>query len=108
MDVVLQALTDPHRRVMVEALSGGDATAGALCALVPIAQPGASRHLAVLRDAGLVEVRQEGRQRVYSLRPEAFDEVSDWLEARRATWEHRFSALHTEVARGRRQRRETR
>ena len=74
---------------------------------VPIAQPGASRHLAVLRDAGLVDVRQEGRQRVYSLRPTAFSEVTDWLEHRRVVWERRFGALHTEVARGKRQRRET-
>ncbi len=107
MDVVLHALADPHRRVMVEALCEGEATAGELWALVPIAQPGASRHLAVLRDAGLVDVRQEGRQRVYSLRPAAFSEVTDWLEHRRVVWERRFGALHTEVARGKRQRRET-
>ena len=107
MDAVLHALTDPHRRVMVEALCEREATAGELCALVPIAQPGASRHLAVLRDAGLVDVRQEGRQRVYSLRPQAFGEVTDWLEHRRLIWEQRFGALHTEVARGKRRRRET-
>ncbi len=108
MDVVLHALTDPHRRVMVEALCLREATAGELSALVPIAQPGASRHLAVLRDAGLVDVRQQGRQRVYSLRPEAFTEVTDWLERRRLTWEQRFSALRTEVARGKRRERQGR
>jgi DNA-binding transcriptional ArsR family regulator len=107
MDVVLHALTDPHRRVMVEALCEREATAGELCALVPIAQPGASRHLAVLREAGLVDVRQEGRQRVYSLRPDALSEITDWLDRRRVIWERRFGALHTEVARGKRQRRET-
>ncbi len=108
MDLVLHALTDPHRRVMVEALCTREATSGELCALVPIAQPGASRHLAVLRAAGVVHVRQQGRQRVYSLRPEALTEVTDWLERQRLTWEQRFGALHTEIARGKRQRRDTR
>ncbi|CCH77961.1 putative transcriptional regulator [Nostocoides japonicum T1-X7] len=105
MDAVLHALADPHRRVMVEALCGGEATAGQLGALVPVSQPGVSRHLAVLRDAGLVDVRPDGQRRVYSLRPAALAEVDDWLTERRRVWEQRMAALHTEVARGRRQRR---
>lgn len=105
MDAVLHALADPHRRVMVEALCAGDATAGELGALVPIAQPGVSRHLSVLRDAGLVDVRPEGQRRVYTLRPDALEDVTDWLERRRLTWEQRMGALHTEVARGKHQRR---
>lgn len=106
MDAVLRALADPHRRVMVEALSSGEAAAGELGALVPVSQPGVSRHLAVLKDAGLVEVRAEGQRRIYRLRPEAFDQVSEWLLYRKRVWEQRMDALHTEVARGARQRRE--
>ena len=102
MDAVLHALADPHRRVMVGALCSGAATAGELGALVPVSQPGVSRHLAVLRDAGLVDVRPDGQRRVYSLRPKALGEVEDWLQQRLGTWQQRMGALHTEVARGKR------
>ncbi|WP_238705453.1 ArsR/SmtB family transcription factor [Serinicoccus profundi] len=104
MDAVLHALADPHRRLMVEALSVGETAAGGLGALVPIAQPGVSRHLSVLREAGLVDVRRDGQRRIYRLRPQGLVEVDDWLDARRQEWEHRMRALHTEVARGRRDR----
>ena len=93
---------------MLEALSAGPATAGELAALLPIARPGVSRHLRVLREAGLVEVRQEAQRRVYSLRPEPLAEVDEWLGQYRALWEQRLDALHTEVARGKRERRSIR
>jgi DNA-binding transcriptional ArsR family regulator len=105
MDAVLHALADPHRRVIVEALCSGEATAGELGALVPVSQPAVSRHLSVLRESGLVEVRPEGQRRVYSLRPEALGEVERWLDERLAVWNQRMGALHTEVARGKRSRR---
>jgi len=108
MDSVLHALADGSRRTMLEALSGRDATAGELAELLPIARPGVSRHLRVLREAGLVEVRQEAQWRVYRLRPEPLAEVDDWLGRNRALWEQRFSALHTEIARGKRERRSAR
>ena len=79
MDAVLHALSDSSRRTVLEALRYGEATAGELAALLPIARPGVSWHLRVLREAGLVEVRQEAQQRVYSLRPEPLAEVDDWL-----------------------------
>lgn len=90
---------------MLEALRDGEATAGDLAALLPIARPGVSRHLRVLREAGLVEVRQAGQQRVYTLRPEPLAEVDDWLAHYRSLWEQRLNALHTEVARGKKLRR---
>jgi DNA-binding transcriptional ArsR family regulator len=108
MDTILQALSDESRRTMLETLAGGPATAGELAALLPIARPGASRHLRVLRAAGLVEVRQQAQRRVYSLRPEPLAEVDEWLGRYRALWEQRLDALHTEVARGKRERRSTR
>lgn len=107
VDAVLHALSDGSRRTVLEALSQGEATVGALAALLPIARPGVSRHLRVLRDAGLVEVRQEAQWRVYSLRPEPLAEVDDWLGRYRSLWEQRLNALHTEVARGKKQRRST-
>jgi DNA-binding transcriptional ArsR family regulator len=108
VDAVLHALSDSSRRTVLEALSQGEATVGELAALLPIARPGVSRHLRVLRDAGLVEVRQEAQWRVYRLRPEPLAEVDDWLERYRSLWEQRLNALHTEVARGKKQRRSTR
>ena len=105
MEAVLRALADEGRRTMLETLTNGPATAGELAALLPIARPGVSRHLRVLREAGLVEVRQEAQRRIYSIRPEPLAEVDEWLTRYRALWEHRFDALHTEIARGKRERR---
>src|SRR2546427_2627234 len=69
MEAVLRAVADESRRTLLETLAGGPATAGELAALLPIARPGVSRHLRVLREAGLVEFRQEAQRRGYCLRP---------------------------------------
>ena len=108
MEAALKALADDSRRTMLEALADGPATAGELAALLPIARPGVSRHLRVLREAGLVEVRQDAQRRVYTLRPQPLAEVNDWLGRYLTLWEHRLDALHTEIARGKRERRSTR
>jgi DNA-binding transcriptional ArsR family regulator len=108
VEAVLRALADEHRRTLLEALAAGSATAGELAALLPIARPGVSRHLRVLREAELVEFRQEAQRRVYDLRPEPLAEVDEWLGQYRALWERRLDALHAEVARGKRERRSTR
>ncbi len=105
METTLRALADPSRRTILETLTGGPATAGELAALLSIARPGASRHLRVLREAGLVDVRQEAQMRVYSLRAEPLAEIDQWLGRYRDLWEQRLDALHTEVARGKRQQR---
>src|SRR5436189_6162402 len=108
MEAALRALADESRRTMLETLTGGPATAGQLAAMLPIARPGVSRHLRVLREAGLVEVRQDAQRRVYSLRAQPLAEIDDWLGRYRALWQQRLDALHTEVARGKRERRNTR
>ena len=105
MDAALKALADDGRRTLVEALAAGPATAGELAALLPIARPGVSRHLRVLREAGLVDVRQEAQRRVYSLRAAPLTEVNAWLTQHLALWDQRLDALHTEIARGKRERR---
>ena len=97
MEAALRALADESRRTMLETLTRGPATAGELAALLPIARPGVSRHLRVLREAGLVEVR-----------PQPLAEIDEWLGQYRALWEQRLDALHTEIARGKRERRSTR
>jgi DNA-binding MarR family transcriptional regulator len=88
MEAALRALADESRRTMLET--------------------GVSRHLRVLREAGLVEVRRDAQRRVYSLRPEPLAEIDEYLARYRALWEHRLDALHTEIARGKRERRSTR
>jgi DNA-binding transcriptional ArsR family regulator len=108
MEAALRALADPSRRTMVERLARGPVTAGELAALLPIARPGVSRHLRVLREAGLVEVRRDAQRRVYSLRPQPLAEIDDWLGRYRAICEQRLDALHTEVARGKREQRSAR
>ena len=108
MEAALKALADDGRRTLLATLAEGPATAGELAALLPIARPGVSRHLRVLREAGLVEVRQEAQRRVYSLRPEPLVEVNDWLSRYLAQWDQRLDALHTEIARGKRERRSNR
>jgi len=104
----VRALADESRRTLLETLARGPATAGDLAALLPIARPGVSRHLRVLREAGLVDVRQEAQRRVYALRPEPLAEVDEWLSRYRDLWEQRLDALHAEVARGKREGRSTR
>lgn len=108
MEAAVRALADESRRTVLETLADGPATAGELAAQLPIARPGVSRHLRVLREAGLVEVRQEAQRRVYSLRPEPLAELDKWLGRYRALWEQRLDALRTEIARGKRQRRSIR
>jgi DNA-binding transcriptional ArsR family regulator len=98
MEAVLRALADDGRRTMVESLARGPATAGELAALLPIARPGVSRHLRVLREAGLVDVRQEAQRRVYSLRPEPLAEVDAWLAPYRMFWRGKLAALQRHLA----------
>jgi DNA-binding transcriptional ArsR family regulator len=107
MEAALRALADPSRRTVVERLARGPVTAGELADLLPIARPGVSRHLRVLREAGLVEVHADAQRRVYSLRAEPLAEIDEWLGPYRALWEQRLDALHTEIARGKRERRST-
>ena len=102
MDTVLQALSDRSRRTVLQILRDHPATAGELADALPIARPGVSRHLRVLREAGLVDVRREAQRRIYSLRPEPLAEVDAWLGDYRALWQNRLDALHTEIARRKR------
>src|SRR3954471_20878435 len=108
MEAVLRAVADESRRTLLDALTGGPATAGELAALLPIARPGVSRHLRVLREAGLVDVRQEAQRRGYALRPEPLAQLDEWLAPYRRLWEQRLDALCTEVGRGKRERRSAR
>src|ERR1700761_7926449 len=108
MEAVFRALADESRLTVLRSLVAGPATAGELAALLPISRPGVSRHLRVLREAGLIEAHQEAQRRVYTLRPEPIAELDAWLAPYRALCEQRLDALHTEVARGKRNQRRDR
>ena len=90
MPDVFQVLADPTRRRIVDALRTGERSVGELVREVDIGQPGVSRQLAILEDADFVVVRPEGRRRLYSLRPEPFRELSEFLTAYRGIWEGRL------------------
>ena len=99
---VFEALADPTRRRLLELLAAGEWSAGELAGEFAISRPGVSRHLRVLREAGLVRTRGEGRRRLYSIDPGPLDEVDAWLERWRGFWAQRLDALDTEIGRGRR------
>ena len=100
----LAALADPTRRAIVELLADGEAAAGELAAHFPVSRPAVSRHLRVLREAGLVGVRVDGQRRLYALDPRPLSELDAWLARYRRLWAQRLDALDTEIARGRRAR----
>ena len=90
MHDAFETLADPSRRRIVEALRGGERPVNDLVARVDIHQSGVSRHLRILTEAGFVQVRPEGQQRFYSLRPERFQEIDAWVQRYRALWESRL------------------
>ncbi|NHC46801.1 ArsR/SmtB family transcription factor [Motilibacter aurantiacus] len=112
MDAVFEALGDGTRRRILGLLAAGEQPAGAIVsslqAQAPITQPSVSQHLRVLREAGLVAVRAEGTRRLYSLEPEGLCAAQAWLAALAdplGGFDQPLDALATEVARGRRARR---
>jgi DNA-binding transcriptional ArsR family regulator len=105
--VIFDVLTDGSRRRILDLLRERERSVNELVADLGLSQPGVSKHLRVLREAGLVEVRQQSQRRIYSLRPEPLAEVDEWLSRYREMWQQRLDALHTEVARGKRERRST-
>jgi len=90
------ALADPVRREVLDLLIRRERSAGQLGRAFPtVSQPGMSRHLRVLREAGLVRVRRESRQRIYSLRSEGLATVDGWISKYRGFWEHELDALES-------------
>jgi DNA-binding transcriptional ArsR family regulator len=103
---VVAALADPTRRRILELLVDGDVPAGELAESFPVSRPAVSRHLRVLREAGLVEVRVDRQRRLYSLNAQPLAELDEWLAPYRRLWSQRLDALDTEIRRGRRDRRQ--
>ena len=87
---VFSTLADPTRRRIVAALRHGEQAVNDLVEQLAVDQPGVSRHLRILHEAGFVQVRPDAQRRFYSLRPEPFRELAVWLSGYRSFWEARL------------------
>src|SRR2546421_7071372 len=93
MMTTFEALAEPLRRRILDLLRERPRVVGELVELLDMSQPGISKHLRVLRDVGLVHVRQDAQRHWYELRPEPLAEVHAWMESYRHLWDERFHRL---------------
>ncbi len=95
---VFEAVAEPTRRGVLDLLAGRERSAGELVAAFPaLTQPAVSRHLRILRESELVDVRVDGTRRMYSLRPAAMAELDRWLESYRRFWGERLDDLEAHL-----------
>jgi DNA-binding transcriptional ArsR family regulator len=87
------AVAEPRRREILDALAGGERPVNDLVTLLGLTQPLVSKHLRVLREVGLVDVRDEGRQRIYRLNGLPLKPIHDWVKNYERSWEQRFDRL---------------
>ena len=92
---LFQALCDPARLRILEAMRAGECAVSDIVARMDIHQSGVSRHLRILADAGIVQMRPVGQKRLYSLRKEAFDRLEAWVARYRSHWEARLERFGT-------------
>ena len=90
---VFNAIGEPRRRQILDALTDGEHPVTDLVALLRLPQPQVSKHLRVLREVGLVDVRDEGRQRMYRLNGRSLKPIYDWVKSYERMWEERYEAL---------------
>ena len=97
---VFEAVAEPNRRILLDVLAEGERTAGELVAALPdVTQPTVSRHLRVLREVGLVEVRPQAQRRIYALRADGLVAIDDWIERYRRYWTGHLDALERHLER---------
>ena len=87
------AIAEPRRRQILDVLAGGERPVNDLVDLVGLAQPQVSKHLRVLREVGAVDVREDGRRRLYRLNGHALKPIHDWVKSYEDTWSERFGEL---------------
>ncbi|HXQ76223.1 MAG TPA: metalloregulator ArsR/SmtB family transcription factor [Acidimicrobiales bacterium] len=87
------AVAEPRRRQILDVLSGGERPVNDLIALLGLAQPLVSKHLRVLREVGLVDVRDQGRQRMYSVNGGPLEPIHEWVKNDEQSWSRRFDRL---------------
>jgi DNA-binding transcriptional ArsR family regulator len=97
---ILEVLAEPARRRILDALRGGELPVGALVDRLGTSQPLVSKHLRVLREAGLVDVRVDGQRRLYRIRPEPLAELDAWLEPYRRMWRSSLDRLEIHLTEG--------
>jgi DNA-binding transcriptional ArsR family regulator len=97
MDAIFDCLAEPHRRRILDLLRAGARPAGELVSALGLSQPGVSKHLRVLRDAGLVSATVDGQRRLYALRPEGLAAIEAWLAPYRMFWADRLDDLETHL-----------
>ena len=90
-------LAEPHRRHLLELLRDGERPVGELVDGLGLSQPAVSKHLRVLRDAGVVEVRPDAQRRLYRLRPEPLMELDEWIGSFRDVWADSFDRLEAHL-----------
>ena len=100
MATTFEVLAEPARRHILDLLLERPRAVGELVDAVGLSQPGTSKHLRVLRDAGLVDVHKEAQRRVYALRVEPLAELDAWLEPYRRLWADRLDALERHLDEG--------
>jgi DNA-binding transcriptional ArsR family regulator len=88
-----EVLAEPSRRRILDLLRDGERSVGDLVGRIGLSQPGVSKHLRVLREAGLVRVRVDAQRRLYGVRAEPLAEVDEWLEPYRRLWARQLDAL---------------
>jgi DNA-binding transcriptional ArsR family regulator len=93
METTWVALADPNRRALLDLLRGGPQSVNELVDALAVSQPTASKHLKVLRTAGLVRVRPDAQRRIYEIEPGGFRDLDVWLAPYRAFWNDRLDAL---------------
>lgn len=93
MELAFDALAEPNRRRILELLGDGESPVGELVARLDLSQPAVSKHLRVLRETGLVEVRGDAQRRLYRVRPEPLRAIDDWLAPYRRMWAERLDDL---------------
>ena len=94
-----EAIVEPNRRRILDQLRAGERPAGDVVEALAISQPGVSKHLRLLREAGLVRMRADGQRRLYSLEPRRFAEIETWLEPYRRFWAAKLDALEDHLER---------
>ena len=99
-DDVFRAVADPTRREILDRLAGGEESMMKLAELFDMSAPAVSQHLKVLREAGLVEERREGRMRVYTLVPGPLQEISGWIGHYEQFWQTRLQKLGEHLRKG--------
>ena len=97
----LQVLAEPHRLEILALLRGGERPVGDLVDRLGLSQPAVSKHLRVLKDAGLVEARADAQRRLYRIRPEPLAELDDWLASYRELWTTHLDRLEDHLDRRR-------